>query len=224
MPRLDINVLSSGARPSDPFRVSFAQLLGGYIGVTGDGRAVPNFYELYSRRRSKPMVVPETAAWFNSAAKDGADRKLELSLKSAWFRQVRCGAEDTAQVAVRAGYCAQATRVISKPRRDIRTQKGLASGWYMVETLTSSRHTYMCNHTAANGWNTGYMPQVLQCCANQMLSLPSTCGLATRAFCPSASRWQCAEVVALLNHNRVAGVAYMLLVHKAGCCTTLGMH
>jgi hypothetical protein len=66
-------------------------MLGGYVGVTGDGRAVPNFYELYSRRRGKPMVVPETAAMFNAAAKDGADKKLELSLKSAWFRQVSFG-------------------------------------------------------------------------------------------------------------------------------------
>jgi hypothetical protein len=58
---------------------SFAgSLLGTYQGK------LPNFYQEYSVRHGKPLVVPETAAFYNTE-QPGPD---PLSVKQAWWRQV----------------------------------------------------------------------------------------------------------------------------------------
>jgi len=41
-----------------------AQLTGTYVGDAGDERTVPDFYDEYATRRSKPVAIPETGALF----------------------------------------------------------------------------------------------------------------------------------------------------------------
>jgi hypothetical protein len=61
-----------------------AQLSGNYSGLNGDDTAVPDFYEVYGKQHSKPVAIPETAAFYDPA-RGGPD---ELVLKRAWWRQV----------------------------------------------------------------------------------------------------------------------------------------
>jgi hypothetical protein len=62
-----------------------AKLTGTYDGTAGDERDLPDFYETYAVGHSKPMAIPETAAFYRPTVKAGAD---ELALKRAWWRQV----------------------------------------------------------------------------------------------------------------------------------------
>jgi hypothetical protein len=61
-----------------------AQLTGGYVGLGGDDRAVPDFYGTYGEQHDKPVAIPETAALY-AAGSGGAG---ELAVKQAWWRQV----------------------------------------------------------------------------------------------------------------------------------------
>jgi hypothetical protein len=61
-----------------------ALITGTYLGLDGDHRPVPDFYQTYVEQHGKPMAVPETAALYNPDL--GGD--TELSIKQAWWRQV----------------------------------------------------------------------------------------------------------------------------------------
>ncbi len=61
-----------------------AQITGTYLGLDGDQRPVPDFYQVYVEQHGKPMAVPETAALYNPDL--GGD--AELSIKQTWWRQV----------------------------------------------------------------------------------------------------------------------------------------
>lgn len=60
-----------------------AQLRGEYDGLNGDDSALPDFYAEYADARGKPLAIPETAAFYNSAL--GSN---EATIKSAWWSQV----------------------------------------------------------------------------------------------------------------------------------------
>jgi hypothetical protein len=60
------------------------QLTGTYNGVGGDDTAVPDFYGEYGQSRGKPVAIPETAAFFNTAR----NTSQELQIKQAWWKQV----------------------------------------------------------------------------------------------------------------------------------------
>jgi len=61
-----------------------AQITGNYLGLDGDHRSVPDFYEVYVEQHGKPMAVPETAALYNPYF--GGD--AEMDIKQNWWQQV----------------------------------------------------------------------------------------------------------------------------------------
>lgn len=61
-----------------------AQLTGTYSGLGGDETALPDFYNVFSAQRGKPIAITETAALYNTE-RGGAS---EISIKRAWWRQV----------------------------------------------------------------------------------------------------------------------------------------
>jgi len=63
-----------------------AQLTGNYSGGNGDQTALPDFYASYCADgvHDKPLVIPETAAFFNTNQPGPG----ELAIKRAWWRQV----------------------------------------------------------------------------------------------------------------------------------------
>jgi len=61
-----------------------AQITGTYLGLDGDHRPVPDFYQVYVEKHGKPMAVPETAALYNPDLEGDA----ELNIKQAWWWQV----------------------------------------------------------------------------------------------------------------------------------------
>lgn len=61
-----------------------AQITGTYLGLDGDHRPVPDFYQDYVEKHGKPMAIPETAALYNPDLEGDA----ELSIKQAWWWQV----------------------------------------------------------------------------------------------------------------------------------------
>ncbi|KAF6251906.1 glycoside hydrolase superfamily [Scenedesmus sp. NREL 46B-D3] len=75
----------------------YNKITGNYIGAAGDETGVPNFYDLFcngTHGRSKPMIIGETAALYNSCDKGGrgcancTSNVTELAIKSNWWRQV----------------------------------------------------------------------------------------------------------------------------------------
>lgn len=60
------------------------RITGNYVGMNGDERAVPDFYDIYVMQHGKPMAITETAALYNTEV--GGDS--EYLIKQAWWRQV----------------------------------------------------------------------------------------------------------------------------------------
>jgi hypothetical protein len=61
-----------------------AQITGEFAsGASGDERPCPDFYTEFAAKRGKPMVVPETGAWYNLCDRD----------KAACGSTVRCWSE-----------------------------------------------------------------------------------------------------------------------------------
>lgn len=60
------------------------QLRGTYSGLAGDESMLPDFYELYSANRDKPLAIPETAAFVTA----DADPDLALEIKRQWWQQI----------------------------------------------------------------------------------------------------------------------------------------
>jgi hypothetical protein len=61
-----------------------AKLTSTYASPQSDERTLPSFYDIYAEGRSKPMAIPETAAFYRPS-RGGAD---EQAIKSAWLHQV----------------------------------------------------------------------------------------------------------------------------------------
>lgn len=69
----------------DPEPGKFVALVtGGYQGIGGDERAVPDFYAVYGDGQGKPVAITETAALFVP----GRGGVAEDTLKRGWWRQV----------------------------------------------------------------------------------------------------------------------------------------
>lgn len=60
------------------------RITGTYVGLAGDERAVPDFYQIYVEQHRKPMAVAETAALYNPAVGGNSERLI----KQTWWRQV----------------------------------------------------------------------------------------------------------------------------------------
>lgn len=59
-------------------------LTGNYIGLNGDERSLPDFYEVFVNLHNKPMAITETAALYNTLKVN--DQEIEI--KSNWINQV----------------------------------------------------------------------------------------------------------------------------------------
>ncbi len=62
-----------------------AKITGTYKNGFVDETAVPDFYAAYAAGHSKPFAISETAAFYNTARRDGA---AALDIKSAWWKQL----------------------------------------------------------------------------------------------------------------------------------------
>eukprot|EP00775_Hariotina_reticulata_P009966 gene9966-10121_t len=83
-----------GANVLPVFNKFADKITGSYVGPEGDSRAVPNFYDMFCVIRQKPMIITETAAFYNTCnlggrgCQDGTSNAREFAIKQAWWRQV----------------------------------------------------------------------------------------------------------------------------------------
>jgi hypothetical protein len=69
------HMLAALARPllaCPPLPPSALQITGNFKYGSRDETASPNFYEVFAEKKGKPMIIPETSAWYNLC-----DKKLD---------------------------------------------------------------------------------------------------------------------------------------------------